>query len=543
MRLAVASLFTLGLLASMLGAVVLGLLYATEAMSFPVVIGLVILINLLMWLAGPRFNDFLYDFLYDIHWMSLEDLRMKSEASADVIESVCDEYGYDEPKLGLIHDSNPNAFTYGSGRWNSRVVVTEGIFEYLDDEEAASVIAHEMGHITHRDFIVMTIANTLVQLLYLVATRAFKMASYMRSGNSKRNPASFLVIIGIMSYVFYFIGQYLLYYLSRVREYYADTFAAEQTDPDLLSSALLKVAYGIMISPDDHELVNATKALGIMDVKSSKDRGMMYNNCEQRGDHEPIAKSFLFDLHNPWATIVELNSTHPLTGKRIKELSGMSSDPLFDFDRIERQYSVDTGRLYRQFGIDLLFVGLPILATVLFPIIAGIAILRGIVSLDPTMLAGSWMGILGIAMMAKTYYKYPLGDEPEQSTVIDAMADIYASPVRGQMVELDGELVGKGQAGYRFSEDLMFQDETGLMYLQYESWLPVFGNFLFSLGDVPELIGDKATVRGWFLRGMRPWIGLKELETDDRTIDSYVFLGGLGLGGLLLGIGFLITLL
>ena len=50
------------------------------------------------------------------------------------------------------------------------------------------------------------------------------------------------------------------------------------------------------------------------------------------------------------------------------------------------------------------------------------------------------------------------------TTVRELLTDIYASPVDGGRVELSGEHVGRGSAGYRFSEDLMFQDETGLMY-------------------------------------------------------------------------------
>ena len=45
------------------------------------------------------------------------------------------------------------------------------------------------------------------------------------------------------------------------------------------------------------------------------------------------------------------------------------------------------------------------------------------------------------------------------------------SPGDSGRVELSGEHVGRGTAGYRFSENLMFQDETGLMYLKYDSWL------------------------------------------------------------------------
>jgi Zn-dependent protease with chaperone function len=39
----------------------------------------------------------------------------------------------------------------------ARLVVSKGLFTYLDDDEAATVYAHELGHIVHWDFALMTL--------------------------------------------------------------------------------------------------------------------------------------------------------------------------------------------------------------------------------------------------------------------------------------------------------------------------------------------------------------------------------------------------
>lgn len=176
-----------------------------------------------------------------------------------------------EPKLGYIDDRNPNAFTYGSGRFNARIVLTEGCFEFLDDEETASVVAHELVHITSRDFIIMTIANTIVQVLYLVAVNAWRVAS--TTGSAKNRAASALYAVAALAYVFWFFGEYAVLYLSRVREYAADRFGAEYTHPDALSSALVKIAYGIVMSEDSPELSKTTRNIGLMNVQSRKMTG------------------------------------------------------------------------------------------------------------------------------------------------------------------------------------------------------------------------------------------------------------------------------
>ena len=532
MGLRLASAFTLALLGSFLFAVIVGLMLFFEVVSLTVAVGAVIVVNLLVWLVSPRINDFMYRYLYDMRWVTLEELRSLSPESARVVERVTDDYGYSTPKFGIIHDRNPNAFTYGSGRWNSRIFMTEGCFEFLDDEEVASVMAHELGHVTNRDFIVMTIANTVVQILYLIAIYSW------RFGQRGRNRAATALFgIAVLSYIFYFVGEYMVLYLSRVREYYADEFAAEYTDPDAMSTALVKVAYGILVTDEDKELVNATKNIGLMNPKTSRDEGLAYHNSGRSVDAESaLAQSFLFDLKNPWARLGELRSTHPLTGKRVKRLSKMSVHPVFDFDEILRRNPIDMRRMYREFLTDVGALFLPTLVAVGFPLIYLGAAVAQFVALDIFLFAGGWLAVVGVALLARNFYKYPRG-EAEDETVLGLLADPYASPVRGKNVSLDGELIGRGQAGYRLSEDLMFKDETGLMYLRYESWLPVLGNLFFAVSKVPDLVGEKVEIDGWFLRGTSQHVAMLRLRAPGESVKSYVHISGLVLGALLLVIG------
>ena len=141
----------------------------------------------------------------------------------------------------MIPDRNPTAFTYGILRANARIVVTDGLFEFLNEEEQRAVVAHELGHIVNRDFIVMTAAGTLVQILYQVYAASMRSG---RSGSDKNKGGQALV--GLAALAMYYVGIYLLYYLSRTREYLADAFSAERVEARHLASALVKVAYGIV---------------------------------------------------------------------------------------------------------------------------------------------------------------------------------------------------------------------------------------------------------------------------------------------------------
>ena len=536
MRLFLASLFTIILLSGFLAAIVFTFLFIGGYIDAYLLIFLVVALNFILWLVSPTISDIMYSFFFHMKWITLEDLRKNSKSSAELIENVCRKYNFNIPKLGLIDDKNPNAFTYGSGRWNARIVVTNGIFQYLEDDNIAAVYGHELGHVKNRDFIVMTAAATIIQLLYVFYVIG------TQSSKTSRKGGGYLLLIGVASYVLYWIGQYIVLYLSRIREYYADQFSGEETkDPNSLSFALIKIAYGILTNPDDVKLVNTTKNMGIMNFSAAKSLGMTYYMAHESKNPSLLDNAFLFDLHNPWAFISELMSTHPLTAKRIKRLCSVSkrigTKPAFDFDMIEKKSSVNKRRLRTNFLKDLAVLSLPVCAAIIYPFLYAAAILTEMIIFNVFQFFSLWMIIIGLAMIIKTIYRYP-GKAPQKLTVFELMSDVYASPVRGRRVILKGKFIGRGVPGFIFSEDLMMQDRTGLIYLNYQSWFPLLGNLFFALKKVKDLIGGQAEADGWFLRGGSSWMDLSSMKTREKTIKSYIKPMGLFWGLVSIMIGF-----
>ena len=69
--------------------------------------------------------------------------------------------GIPMPKLYVIPDDSPNAFATGRNPEKGAVAVTEGLLRALSRDEIAGVIAHELGHIAHRDTLIMTVTATI----------------------------------------------------------------------------------------------------------------------------------------------------------------------------------------------------------------------------------------------------------------------------------------------------------------------------------------------------------------------------------------------
>jgi hypothetical protein len=291
-------------------------------------------------------------------------------------------------------------------------VVSAGLFKYLDDDEAATVYAHELGHIVHWDFAVMTVASTLVQITYLFYVMLMELGKSV--GNSKEGDKiqAGLTAMALVAYVFYVIGTYLMLYLSRTREYFADHFAAEQTgNPNGLSRALVKIAYGIVQETEQatapSRLLQGTRALGIYDAKAAATTGSAY---QISAAPEKVGRLFLWDLFNPWGWWLELNSTHPLTGKRVRALSNYAEqlglDMEFDMGQVVAEGNrLNKSRLYGNFGQDLLLYGAEFLAIILGLLLG--AVLSRMPFLGGKAFVVVPLLLLGAAMLFKRSIMYP----------------------------------------------------------------------------------------------------------------------------------------
>jgi len=478
-----------------------------------------LIFNIAAFFLSPYLMDLTQNWLYHTRWVSLAEIKSLSPETAKVIKKVCKQKKIQQPRLGIIDDQNPTAFTYGSLPNSARLVVSQGLFTYLDDDEIATVYAHELGHIVHWDFAVMTLASTLVQITYLIYTTAQRMG---RSGGSKAKDAAGSV--AAVAYLFYIAGTYLLLYLSRTREYFADRFAAETTgNPNALSRALVKIAYGILeegqTATEPSRLLEGTRALGIYDAKAATSTGTAYRISSEP---EKIGRVFLWDMFNPWGWWMELNSTHPLTGKRVRALSTYAEqlglDVEFDMGRIVGEGNLlSKRRLYGNFVFDLLLYSAETLG-----LAVGLALGIALYAVNPMMMVACPLIALGVGILLKTLVMFPNYEQAEPMEVLTLMSDPYASPLRGQPAKLHGELIGRGDAGYTFGSDLKLQDTTGMIYLRYASRFGPIGNFLFGMKRVKSLMGMDVSALGWFRRGVAPWMDLIQLETDSGTVvNSY----------------------
>jgi heat shock protein HtpX len=240
------------------------------------------------------------------------------------VKELADKSGLPMPKIAIVPNNTPNAFTFGRTTRNATLAVHEGLLRQLNQGEIRSVIAHELGHIKHKDYIIMTVLSALPLIAYMIAQVTLRAGMFSNMGrNKKDNGGAILLVIGVVSFFVYIITFLIVMRLSRLREHFADAFAAYSTGvPRDLESALAKITYGLSISPKTPE---GARAFYIGDPAKARQevRQIMENknkyDLDKDGvlDERELQLAMEKEAHDTWTQLNGLFTTHPPTFKRI----------------------------------------------------------------------------------------------------------------------------------------------------------------------------------------------------------------------------------
>jgi heat shock protein HtpX len=439
------------------------------------------------------------------------------EANRRFVEQLCAERGLKVPKIGVIRSGTPNAFSFGHVPSDSRVVVTTGLLEVLTPEEVNAVLAHEIGHIEHWDFAVMTIAALAPLLLYQIYV-------FTRSSNHLRP-------VAVSAYLCYWVSQFVVLMLNRTREYFADHYAAEVThSPEALSSALIKIAYGMVKAEGEYQramksdskeekaalgrerrLAGSLAVMGISNLHSGSALALSAANPAE------AAAVMRWDLVNPWARLYELSSTHPLTALRVRALN---QDAMTMQQAVQYPLPQERRRGWARFSLEVLLWAAPWLCAAVLAAGRWIPDLYHFprLTLSPNAVPALLM-FTGATWMLRIWYRYH--GKFQDASVMSLIEDVEVSEMRPRAVRLKGEIVGRGVPGAFWSPDLVLRDATGMIFMLYRQTIP-FARFFFAITEAEQYVGQEVEIEGWFRRGLVPYVEMRKLTgADGRPHRSY----------------------
>jgi heat shock protein HtpX len=251
------------------------------------------------------------------------------------VGQLASEAGVPMPRLAIAPDPTPNAFVFGRTQNGSTLAVHQGLLQRLNEDEIEGVLAHELGHVKHRDFIVVTMISAIPLVAYIIARSVLwggLSSGYSRGNRRDSGGVGVLIIVAIAAYAVYILTLLLSLRLTRLRESYADAYSAFLTRrPRELESALTKIAYGLSIAPDEPHGARSfyieDPAQAKRDVAEIRDKTSQYDLDRDgvlgEGELEAAMEQ---EAKSSWRKVTELFATHPPTYKRILLLREIEQD-------------------------------------------------------------------------------------------------------------------------------------------------------------------------------------------------------------------------
>ena len=498
----------------------------------------------ILLIVSPWLIDWLLKRFHRLEVLPLTQLASRSPEAGKVLQRSCRQRRIPLPKLGLLPSDTPMVLTYGNLPQTARIVVSEGLLARLSDDEIATIFAGQLGHIVHRDFVLMSLGVLVIQLPYLIYWQVAQWGEQLPSFIERKLPSYRRILppllVGItgvvasISYGFYWLLRLPLLWLSRDRVYYSDRLAVETTgNPNGMTRALLKIALGI--TEDIQTLGTTSGLLESFDLllPVGYRQAITLGSCSPQTPFEAI---LTWDCTNPYRDWLIISASHPLIGERLTMLARHAQfwklDTELDLPPLAPPIRSNAARLSKLANSNK---ALPLLqSALLFGLVLGL-LFRGILWLIGQI--GDFLNIWQIIWMhnatpfhhACVLIAFSLGvfvwincyfPDIKPSTVQTEpnLGNFFANPATlppdSQPVQLTGKLLGRRGLFNWLGQDLILQTSTGLVKLYYWSYLGPFGNLLPQASRPSDLVDQQVTVSGWFRRGATPWIDIETLRTQ-----------------------------
>jgi heat shock protein HtpX len=179
-------------------------------------------ITALMNLGSYFFSDKIALMSYSAQPVSETENPEVYRRVAPIVRGLSQRMGLPMPKLWMIPDDSPNAFATGRNPNHASVAFTAGILRVMNDNELEGVIAHELGHVLHRDILISSVAAMLAGTITFLARMAFWFGG-RRDDEDRGNPIAAIAMMILAPLAAALIQMAI----SRSREYDADAASAK----------------------------------------------------------------------------------------------------------------------------------------------------------------------------------------------------------------------------------------------------------------------------------------------------------------------------
>ena len=177
--------------------------------------------------SGYFFSDRIALSMYSAQAVTETDNPEVYRRVEPIVRNLTQRMGLPMPRLWLIPDDSPNAFATGRNPSHASVAFTAGILRLMNDSEIEGVVAHELGHVLHRDILISSVAAMIAGMITFLASMArwgMIFGGGSRRDDDDRGGALGMIFMAILAPIAALLIQMAI---SRSREYDADAASAK----------------------------------------------------------------------------------------------------------------------------------------------------------------------------------------------------------------------------------------------------------------------------------------------------------------------------
>lgn len=482
---------------------------------------LIILIGLL--LGSPWILDWVLKRAYGQQTLTIQTLKQTHPEGCRLLRRIAQQRGWLLPVIRQLPTEIPLIFSYGWLPRYSRIVVSQGILDQLDDDEFATLIGYELAHFTTWTLPLMSLMATSLQLLYQGYWQAAQWGDRQRHWSLK----SLAAAGAALAYTSFWVLQKISLLLSRVRVSLCDRQTVAWTgNPNGLVRSLIKleagIATGIVQAGYTPPLLESTDGLTPCSYKFALYRGSSLPKAE-------YPQLLNWDTQNPYRHWLSINSSHPLLGERLKRLTKIAVQwqlvPEISPATTVSRVGLRNKGAFWDYWVPFLQQISPFIAPVIGLAIAMLLWLVGGVLKpfgvwqvdwfygDESLVQGGLLIGLGLGIMLRINRYFPditAANRLSHPSLPSIVNNAMALPTDSRPTRLEGQLLGRTGMANWLCQDLILLTSTGLLKIHFLSSLGALGNLFIQPNHPSDWIGRSLQVQGWLRRGATPWLDAEQ---------------------------------
>ncbi len=525
--------------------------YLNHNLSLAIALGVLVI-------AAPFLLDLLLAKRYQTKPLTHSRLVKHSPEAAQILTRFAQHKKRAKPSLHTINSPAAFVWMYGYGQKSLRLVISSGAIETLTADEIAIEVAAGIASGVQCDVFFATVSVALLQLPYIVYDGLTLIGDRCQQWTQRDRPAQLrfdlvsgriiaaeiglwlTATIATLAYGIYRLLRLPLLAWSRLRQTYADQFAANLTgNPNARARSLVKQALTQRREFDRNQafstLCERFELLGSINPR----HGLW---CGADLEHPPLER-LGWDAMTSYSTWLAIGDAHPPLGQRLDRLTHLAQhfqlDPEFPPEifrcdpKAPRRPRTPTRSLPITPASLLESAGLMQNMTPLIGVVAAVGLVAIAASLGTVGQIFQWRSLswlqadwpwltfgfvlegfaIGTVLRINAFFPdfkpYALSADPDLDRW---MLDPDSLPVDSRTLRLSGTLVGRRSVGNWFGQDLWLDDGSTLWPLHYLDRTGWLGWLLPTHDRATRFIGQPVTITGWFRRGVTPWIDVDRLE-------------------------------